>query len=97
MRDLVGSSVRVIDQQMAGSGGGTAAVSRERFFLAQARNGTNLGILRWDASTANASAPDGFTVVQRTVGLRIECDDAFNSSGFQDRRRRDEASRRDSV
>jgi hypothetical protein len=92
MRDLVGSSVRVVDQQMAGGGGGTAAVSRERFFFAQARNGTNLGIVRWDASAANASAPDGFTVVQRTVGLRVECDDGFNSSGFEDRRRHDVAS-----
>jgi uncharacterized surface protein with fasciclin (FAS1) repeats len=87
MRDL--QHVRVIDQQMAGCGGGSAALGRERFFFAQARNGTNLGIVRWDSATANASAPDGFTVTARTVGLRLGCNSGFNSSGFPGRRLHD--------
>ena len=52
-------------------------------------NGTGLGIVRWDASAANASAPDGFTVVERTVGMGVKCDGTFNSTGFVGRRQRD--------
>lgn len=81
---------RVIDQRMAGSSGGPAS-GRERFFFARAPNGTNLGIVRWDSSVANSSAPDGFTVQQRTLGCTVKCHGDFNSSGFRSRRLHDTA------
>ena len=77
-------AVRVINQEMSGTTDGPV-VSRERFFFARLDNGTGLGIVRWDASTPNASASDGFTVRQRTVGLRLTCKSGFNSSGFPQR------------
>ena len=81
-------NVHVINQEMVGSSGGKTK-GRERFFFATAGNGTNLGIVRWDASVANASTPDGFTVTQRTVGLRLQCAAGFNSSGFVSRQLHD--------
>ena len=86
MRGLVG--VTVINQEMAGVDH-DQATGRERFFFARTSNGTGLGIVRWDSSVANTSAPDGFTVTARTLGLGIRCDSAFNSTGFVDRRLRD--------
>ena len=90
MRNL--HDVVVINQQMAGicGGGPCPTASRERFFFASLANGTRLGIVRWDAATANSSAPDGFTVVSRTLGLHsAECHSTFNSSGFPARREHD--------
>ena len=86
MRDL--KAVWVINQEMAGCGGGPA-VGRERFFFATARNDTNMGIVRWDASERNTSSSDGWTVTKRTVGLEIACDDKFNNTGFPGRRSHD--------
>ena len=83
LRDVV-----VINQEQSGDSDGPT-VGRERFFFASFANGTRLGIVRWDGATVNASAPDGFTVTQRTVGLRTACDPAFNSRGFAERRDHD--------
>ena len=90
MRELAGAIV--INQEMAGVAG-NVTVSRERFFFARMRNGTSLGIVRWDASMVNVSAPDGFTVVERTAGMGIKCDPTFSSSGFVERRQHDVAQR----
>jgi len=81
----------MINQEMAGDQAppSPSTKGRERFFFARMSNGTGLGIVRWDASVANASAPDGFTVTARTLGLGIKCDSSFNSTGFIDRRLRD--------
>ena len=84
------TDVVVINQEQAGVAQGPT-LGRERFFFASLANGSRLGIVRWDAAVANASAPDGFTVTARTAGLRTACDDAFNSSGFAARRRHDQA------
>jgi hypothetical protein len=83
LRDVV-----VISQAMSGSGGGPAT-GRERFFFARTFNGTGVGIVRWDSSSANASAPDGYTVQARTVGLKLACTPGFNSSGFPARSAQD--------
>jgi hypothetical protein len=83
LRDIV-----VINQEQSGDSDGPT-VARERFFFASFANGSRLGIVRWDGAVVNASAPDGFSVTHRTVGLRTACDSAFNSSGFPLRRDHD--------